>query len=72
MLKEVFATLEKIIGNVKFYLLCVLLRECASDQSAIFVGTDSSGLQDSSKDIQRVTSCNLVLHFFGGLLPVTQ
>jgi hypothetical protein len=30
--------LAKILGNVKFYLLCALLKERASDQSAIFVG----------------------------------
>jgi hypothetical protein len=30
--------LAKILGNVRFFLLCAPLAGCASDQSAIFVG----------------------------------
>ncbi len=28
--------LAKILGNIRFYLLCASLGECASDQSAVF------------------------------------
>jgi len=35
--------LAKILGNVRFYFLCASLAGCASDQSAIFVGTAYPG-----------------------------
>jgi hypothetical protein len=38
ILKEVFAMLAKILGKVSFVYYALPLRECAPDQSAIFVG----------------------------------